>query len=171
VLVGELVPHLKQAVGFAVTDRGGASSGEEKRLADAAAELQARVAEVDREWKVGLAGVSGRPVVTHHNAFGRPAARYGFTVAAVIREFETSEPSPGDIAKVVEAIKEQRVRVIFVEPQFSQGVASRIGELSGVKVATLDPLGNGDWFALMRGNLDSLVKNLSDEVVGSGGTK
>jgi zinc transport system substrate-binding protein len=136
---------------------------ESKRVLAAASALKEQVRAVDAEWKQRLAPLKGRAVVTHHNAFSRPAERYGFRVAAVIREFETSEPSPGDIAKVVEAVRKEHVKTIFVEPQFSSAAADRIAERAGVKVGHLDPLGDGDWFEMMKSNLDALVSGLSDD--------
>jgi ABC-type Zn uptake system ZnuABC Zn-binding protein ZnuA len=176
VLVGKLVPELRRAVGHAVEAKSRkipsqegatATAMEEKRLAQSEAALLERVSAVGKEWTDRLAPLRGRSVVTHHNAFSRPADRYGFKVAAVIREFETSEPSPGDIAKVVEAIRKEHVKTIFVEPQFSSAAADRIAERAGVKVGHLDPLGDGDWFKMMKGNLEALVSGLSDD---DGGT-
>jgi ABC-type Zn uptake system ZnuABC Zn-binding protein ZnuA len=165
VLVGKFVPVLKAEVAKAEhnaeSDKGQADRDAE-RLDKAAAALSERVASVDKQWARQLAPFKGKSVVTHHNAFSRPAERYGFKVAAVIREFETSEPSPGDIAKVVEAIRKENVKTIFVEPQFNAAAAERIAARAGVKVGRLDPLGDGDWFKLMKSNLEALVGGLSD---------
>jgi zinc transport system substrate-binding protein len=173
VLVEKLVPVLESSVHNAVevSTTGGRGVGvdlealhKESLRADAAAkDLCDRIRAVDKEWTDRLAPLKGRSVVTHHNAFSRPAARYGFKVAAVIREFETSDPSPGDIARVVEAIRKENVKTIFVEPQFNAAAAERIASTAGVRIGHLDPLGAGDWFKLMKTNLDALVNGLSDE--------
>jgi zinc transport system substrate-binding protein len=167
-LVAALGGAVHEAVGRKTT--GGCDWGadlpglhEEFARSDAAAkELRDRIRAVGQEWTDRLAPFKGKSVVTHHNAFSRPAERYGFKVAAVIREFETSEPSPGDIAKVVEAIRKEKVKTIFVEPQFNAAAAERIAGRAGVKVGHLDPLGDGDWFKMMKANLDALVGGLSD---------
>ncbi len=160
VLVGQLIPKLRNAIGGAEQAKGLYNDAERERLLLAGDELEKRVTAVDQEWRTRLEPLKGVSVVTHHNAFNRPAERYGFRVAAVIREFETSEPSPGDIANVVEAIRKEGVHVIFVEPQFNTVAAIRIATAARVNVGTLDPLGRGDWFLLMKSNLDSLVSNL-----------
>jgi zinc transport system substrate-binding protein len=162
ILVGQLVPALRDAVYKAEEVNGAVSEAERKRLDEVAASLSDRIKTVDQEWARRLAPLKDRPVVTHHNAFGRPAARYGFRVAAVLREIEGSEPTPGDIQKVVEAIRAQGVKVIFVEPQFNAVAAERIAQVANVKIGKLDPLGTGDWFALMKSNLDALVSNLTE---------
>jgi zinc transport system substrate-binding protein len=162
VLVDALVPSLSLAVLKSEEARGKKSEEVLKRLDVAAMELRRRIRSVDETWGESLKPFRGQAVVTHHNAFSRPAERYGFQVAEVIRAFE-GEPTPGDLAKVVDAIKAQNVRVIFVEPQFDARAAERIAELAGVSVGSLDPIGDGDWFKLMEQNLASLVKHLGTE--------
>lgn len=122
-----------------------------------------RVAAVDAAYTESLAPFKGRTIVTHHNAWRRLAERYGLTVAAVIRPVEGSEPTPDAIAKSVAALKSQGTHAIFVEPQFNPESARRIAEAAGAKVFTLDPLGSGDWNALMRSNLESLHQGLSQK--------
>jgi ABC-type Zn uptake system ZnuABC Zn-binding protein ZnuA len=64
---------------------------------------------------------------------------------------------------VVDAIRAEKVGTIFVEPQYSPAAANKIRDMAGVKVATLDPLGDGDWFLMMQKNLDALVAGMSDQ--------
>jgi len=161
VLVEKLIPALHKAVKAAATARAPASAAEVARLDLAERTLIERVHAVDSDWTAQLAPFKGAAIVTHHNAFKRPAERYGFKIAAAIREFEGSEPAPGDIAKVVAAIREHNVQAIFCEPQYNQVAAQRIAASAGVRLAALDPLGDGDWFKLMQTNLDSLTKNLA----------
>lgn len=116
---------------------------------------------LDAELRAKLAPLAGRPIVTHHAAWGRFAERYGLKVAAVIRPIETTEPSNSAINAAVKAVQDQGARAIFVEPQFSDTVAARIAKEAGAKLGHLDPLGDGDWFKLMRSNADALVNTLA----------
>lgn len=129
-------------------------------LADQQVSLLTRINTLHESHRARLAPFKGRAIVTHHNAFNRLADRYGLRIAAVIRESEDAEPSPAHIAAVVKAIRAENVPVIFVEPQFDPKVARRIAKAANVKTATLDPLGTGDWFALMEANLKALESNL-----------
>lgn len=99
--------------------------------------------------------------MTHHNAFGRLAARYGLRVEAVLKQGETGEPTPATIAKVTGLARAGTISAVFVEPQSNPALAKRIAAETGVKVLTLDPLGKGEWAAMMRNNLDALVEGLS----------
>lgn len=162
-LVRLLVPAVSKAVQSAITGRGVAPEIEESHLAsvqDAEKALVTKIEGVDRAWRDGLAPFKGASIVTHHAAFGRPALRYGIEIANVIRKGEGQEPTPGDIADVVKSIREQKVRAIFVEPQFNARSAERIAKAANVRLGRLDPLGDGDWFEMMRGNLEQLTTNL-----------
>lgn len=158
VLCRELVPRLAEAIG----ELSPPADESARAMALAARRQHARAIDaVDEVHKTRLAPLKGRSIVTHHAAFGRLAERYGLKVAAVIRESETSEPTPGQIADVIKAVREHKVGAIFTEPQFDSKVAQRLATQAGVKLGRLDPLGDGDWFNLMRANLDELVTNLS----------
>lgn len=170
-LVKAVVPVLDRAMSRAMqsgaakdsaTQSGATQSTQpgEQSLSPAAIKLIEEIDALDRELRERLAPLAGRTIVTHHAAWGRFAARYGLKVAAVIRPVEGAEPTPGQVAAAVEAIRSQHAAAIFIEPQFSPVMAKRIADVAGVKVGTLDPLGSGEWFSLMRANADSVVKTL-----------
>jgi ABC-type Zn uptake system ZnuABC Zn-binding protein ZnuA len=161
-LVEKLVPAIHDAVAVAAERRGQLTDAERTRLAAARDDLLARVRAVDEEYRAALTPLKGKAIVTHHAAFPRLAERYGLTVADVIRDVSTSEPTPGQIAETVNAIRSQNVRVVFFEPQFNPRAAQRIAQAAGVRLGKLDPLGDGDWFAMMRANLQSLTTNLGE---------
>ncbi|MFA6045695.1 MAG: metal ABC transporter substrate-binding protein [Phycisphaerales bacterium] len=128
---------------------------------NAAAAIQTRIAAVDTAWKAALAPFKDQAIVTHHDAFSRPAARYGLRIAAVVRRLETADPSPAQIASVIDAMKHEHVKTLFIEPQFNPKAAERIAQAAQVNISRLDPLGDGDWFKLMQTNLDSLTQGLA----------
>lgn len=125
--------------------------------------LLAKIDEVDGEYRGRLQGLQGRAIITHHDAFARLAQRYGLRVAAVVRVGGSGESSPGDIAKVVDAVKTGGARAIFREPQSDAAGVERLAERVGVRCLVLDPLGEGDWFGMMQKNLDALCEGLRDE--------
>jgi zinc transport system substrate-binding protein len=161
VLVKQLVPAVAAAVRSKMTEAGVEESGL-AAIRDAELRHVHAIDVVDQEWRDGISKLGEVSIVTHHNAFSRPAERYGFKVAAVIRTMEGREPTPADIASVVSEIRAQKVRAIFVEPQFNAKTAERIAKSAKVKLGKLDPLGDGDWFALMRSNLASIRESLGE---------
>lgn len=158
VLVAEAVPALAEAV-----IKAGARTKEDLTGATRAAQerLIKRLRELDAEYAEALKPFQGRAIVTHHAAWGRLASRYGLRIADVLRPAESSEPTPEQMASVVEALKRENVPAVFIEPQYDAKSARRIADQAGLPVKTLDPLGEGDYFAMMRSNLGVLVSALN----------
>lgn len=158
VLVTQVVPAIRSAIQTA-----GKALGQDDaaRLEAAERELLAQVLKVDDEYRAGLAGFKGRGIVTHHAAWGRLAERYGLKVAEVLRPVESVEPDAAHTAAVVEALKAAGAGVLFVEPAYDRRSAERIARAAGARVMVLDPIGDGDWFGMMRGNLRVLVEGFS----------
>jgi len=122
--------------------------------------LLAEIARVDEAYADRLAPFSGARVITHHNAWSRLLERHGIEIAEVMRPFEVAEPSPSQIATATTAMREQEIRAVLVEPQYDASTPRRLAEAAGVPVGVLDPLGSGDWIAMMESNLDELVRVL-----------
>ena len=75
-----------------------------------------------------------RKMVTNHDAFPYFAKEYGFTIVGNILGNPEAELSPGDLAKLTTAIKEQKVKAIFSESQFNPKVAKALADEAGVQV-------------------------------------
>lgn len=162
ILVLQSLPAIRDAVRDAMKSAGVSDEASLAHAAKAFDELEARVKEVDAHYREALAPFQGSAIITHHAAFGRLAQRYGLRIAAVIRPVESSEPTPGDLDAVRTAIHAEKAHAIFVEPQFSTGAAERLAKQAGVRLLVLDPIGEGDWTALMEKNLSTLVDGLSN---------
>jgi zinc transport system substrate-binding protein len=163
VLVSSLVPALETSIRSVLTSKRALNETAERGLSAAARQHISNIDLLHREYESRLAPARGRAIITHHDAFSRMADRYGLRVAAVIRPGQAAESTPADIARVVEAVQESKVKAIFFEPQFSVKAAQRIASNAGVELRPLDPLGDGDWFAMMRTNLESLATGLASE--------
>ncbi len=158
-----LVKQLIPAVGSAVREamQGRATAEDIARSHQAEAALLEEITTLETELRDILQPASGQSIITHHDAFSRLVADHGITVAAVIRPIATDEPTPGEIAAAVRALKEQGARGVFIEPQFSSAAASRIADSAGVPLGRLDVLGDGDWFAMMRSNAREIARVLA----------
>lgn len=159
VLVEAFIPVLARSAAEAVAG----AAGSPWDVAERERTLTLRIRDLDRAWRESLEPHRGRAIVTHHAAFGRLADRYGLKIAGVVRPIEDMEPTPAQLAAVVGAIREQQVRAIFVEPQYTAGAAERIARELGVRLGRLDPVGDRDWFELMERNRAALVAGLADE--------
>ncbi len=113
---------------------------------------------LDAEIAGVLSEISSRRLVSFHSSLTYFARRYGLEQVGVIEELPGKEPSAGEVADLVDAVKALGVKAIFAERQFSPRAAQAIAEASGggVVVATIDPLedpgdpASGTYGGLMR---------------------
>lgn len=73
-----------------------------------------------------------------HPAWGYFAREYGLTELAI--EEEGKEPSPSELARLVQIARDAGVRVVFAEPQFSRREADTFAAQINGRVETIDPL-------------------------------
>jgi len=98
---------------------------------------------------------ANRVFLVFHPSWGYFADRYGLTQIAV--EEGGNEPSPTHLAKVIRHCREKGIRVVFVQPQFSQRSAEVIASEIGGHVVPLDPLAE-DWEHNLRNAADAFVE-------------
>lgn len=106
----------------------------EKNLKDFQAELDA----VHERLIKALAPVKGKAFFVFHPAYGYFGDAYGLKQIPV--EIEGKEPTAKRLARLIDLAKEDEVKVIFVEPQFSKKSAEALAKAIGGAVVPLDPL-------------------------------
>jgi zinc transport system substrate-binding protein len=120
--------------------------------------------ELDREISNEVATWSSRQFIAFHPAWVYFVRRYGLEQAAVIERSPGREPSPAEVARIVETARRIEAKAIFAEPQFSAKAAQTIAEESGARVFFLDPLGSSlddpSYLNLMRSNLAQMAQAL-----------
>lgn len=97
------------------------------------AEIQA----VDRNIAETMAAIpqAKRHILTSHDAFGYYAAHYGIRMRSVQGISTEGEPSARDIAKLIEQVRREHVKAVFIEnmtsPRLAQTVARETGAVIG----------------------------------------
>ena len=120
---------------------------------------------LDREIMLTVAQFPNKKFIALHPAWVYFARRYGLEQAAVVEHTPGKEPSPAEIAHIVEVAREIGAKAIFAEPQFSPKAAQVIAEESGIHVLFLNPLGDPpdyDYIQTMRHNLQELQKGMGE---------
>ena len=121
------------------------------------------------EWtkrKVAELSRDKRKLVTSHDAFQYLAKDYGFTVYAIEGVSTETEPSDRHIADLIDEIKKQQVKAIFLENTLNPKVTVEITRETGAKIGgTLyaDGLGKGDgstYDGMVRHNITTIVDAL-----------
>lgn len=98
------------------------------------AELQA----LDKEILGKVAGLKSRRFLVFHPAWGYYAEAYKFEQIAVEEEGKTL--TPRQMQRVIEKAKANRIKVVFVSPQFNTSQAKIIAAEIGGVTRTVDPL-------------------------------
>ncbi|MDT8272404.1 MAG: zinc ABC transporter substrate-binding protein [Desulfomonilia bacterium] len=101
-------------------------------------EFQKDLARLDRDIAQSLAPYQGNRFFVFHPAFGYFADSYGLIQVAI--EIEGKEPGARQLATLIREAKTQGVKVIFVQPQFSQKNAEAVAREIGGAVVPINPL-------------------------------
>jgi ABC-type Zn uptake system ZnuABC Zn-binding protein ZnuA len=76
---------------------------------------------------------SNRKLLTYHDSFAYFSPRYGFTVIGAVQPSDFSEPSPREVASLIDQIKAESVPAIFGSEVFPSRVLEQIGREAGVR--------------------------------------
>jgi ABC-type Zn uptake system ZnuABC Zn-binding protein ZnuA len=74
-----------------------------------------------------------RKLLTYHDSFAYFAPRYGFQVIGAIQPSDFAEPSPREVASLIDQIKATGVPAIFGSEVFPSPVLEQIGRETGVR--------------------------------------
>lgn len=114
-----------------------------------------KLADLDRDIRDGLSGMTNRRFMVYHPAFSYFAKEYELTMLPI--EEEGKEPTAAGLAHLIEQAKEREIKVIFAEPQFNPQSAEVIAEAIGGRVVFIDPLAK-DYVTNLGHLLDELVQ-------------
>ena len=112
-----------------------------------------------------------RKLVTTHDAFAYFGQRYGVEVVGTLYGVSTEvEPSPAEVAELVDAIRDEGVVAVFIETLTSPELMERVASEAGVELGD-DLLGDSvgeepgtdDYLGMMRANVGAIVEGLGGE--------
>ncbi|MCD6570884.1 MAG: zinc ABC transporter substrate-binding protein [Deltaproteobacteria bacterium] len=101
-----------------------------------------RIDSLDKDIKNRFAGLENRRFMVFHPAWSYFARDYNLKQVPI--QIEGKDPSPVAIKKIIEEAKKEKIKVIFVQPQFSTKSAGVIAKEIGGNVQPMDPLAR-DW--------------------------
>ncbi|MFM7047415.1 MAG: metal ABC transporter substrate-binding protein [Actinomycetota bacterium] len=110
-----------------------------------------------------------RLLLTYHDAYAYFAKHYDWTVVGAIQPSSFEEPTPKDIAELIEQVRAQDVPAVFGSEVFPSSVLEQIGNETGARY--IDVLRDDDlpgapgesahsWQGLMRFNFVTMVEAL-----------
>jgi zinc transport system substrate-binding protein len=134
-----------------------------------AKQYQAKLDTLDTEIRDTLAVYTRREFISFHEAFSYFAKRYNLVQTYLLPRGQ-EEPSPSDIALVIETAKSKNIAVIYAEPLSDPSLAEEVaGQIPNGRVLILDPVeeipltdieAGKDYLSIMRQNVQNLEEGL-----------
>ena len=126
-------------------------------------ELEALDAEITAE----LEPYAGKTFVAYHAFAPYFAQSYGLKAEYLV-DVPEENPSPEDVEKVIDIVKESNLKTLLTEPQAGQGFEALANDLQ-INVSTFDPIETGakealtpdSYLQIMRDNVDNLQSAFS----------
>ncbi len=130
----------------------------------------AQLEALDREARTAFATIerSRRKIITSHDALGYFGDAYGLTLLAPVGFGTESEPSARAVGALIDQIRKERIRAVFVEnmsdPRLLQQIARESGAVIGGKLYS-DALSPPDgaaptYLAMVRRNIKLLIESI-----------
>lgn len=126
------------------------------------AAFEARLTQKEAEWTAKMKPYQGLPVVTFHDSWPNFVKRFGLRVVGHVEPKPGIPPSPSHTLEIINAIQQQKVALILMEPYFDAKTPKYIADKTGAKLLVFYPSVGGvpaitDYFALFDVNVDNLV--------------
>ncbi len=154
--------HLAAAFGQLDAANGGFYSANASKFIAA---LDAKLA----GWQAQLAPFKGQHVVAYHNSWIYFAERFGFKIDLFLEPKPGIPPSPAHLASIITKMKEEKARVIIVDPYLNRKTAETVARSTDATVVDVAqfPGGvkgtDGGYIALADYLVNSLAKAMGEK--------
>jgi ABC-type Zn uptake system ZnuABC Zn-binding protein ZnuA len=95
--------------------------------------LLAQMEALDAAMRAAFATVPTRTLVTYHDAYAYVARDYGWTILDAIQVADFQDPTPREVADLIDQIRDRRVPAIFGSEVFPSPVLEQIARESGAR--------------------------------------
>jgi ABC-type Zn uptake system ZnuABC Zn-binding protein ZnuA len=132
----------------------------------------AKIAELDTAMRTSFATVPKRELLTYHDAYAYFGKEYDWKIIGAIQVSDFEDPTPREIADLINQVKAEGVPAIFGSEVFPSPVLAQIGKETGVRYVDVlrdDDLpgkpGEADhsWLGLMRFDFITMTEALGGD--------
>ncbi|MBI5020997.1 MAG: zinc ABC transporter substrate-binding protein [Ignavibacteriales bacterium] len=118
-----------------------------------------------KEWSALMMPYKGTKIIAYHNEWPYFEDRFGLRIVDFLEPKPGIPPTPGQLSKVINEIKEQNIKVIITSPYFTTESAELIARQTGAKVVVLATSVGADksinnYFDLFDYNIKKLIDAL-----------
>jgi ABC-type Zn uptake system ZnuABC Zn-binding protein ZnuA len=129
------------------------------------ADFSRRLDEAAARWEEKMKPFAGTKVITYHKSWPYFLKRFGLTATGYIEPKPSIPPSASHLNDLIELIQREQVKVILMEPYFSDQAPKFVAEKTGAKVVVLPPsvsvsTGIKDYFQLFDYLADTIAEAL-----------
>lgn len=132
----------------------------------------AKIDQLDAAMRTAFATVRQRKLLTYHDAYAYFARTYGWRVIGAIQVSDFEDPTPKEVADLINQVKKEKVPAIFGSEVFPSPVLRQIGKEAGVNY--VDQLRDDDlpgkpgetqhsWLGLMRFDYITMTEALGGD--------
>lgn len=137
------------------------------------ADFDARLTEAEKRWNRKMAPYQHHRVVTYHRTWPNFARRFGIEVAGYVEPLPGIPPSPRHTLSLIQQMKSEDVKLIWVEPYFNIRTPNRIAQNVGGEAIVVYPSVGGrkeitDYFSLFDYDIGLITKAFDRLGQGSG---
>lgn len=115
----------------------------EQYMANAASYAK-KLEELKNDMHASIDKLTNKNIITFHEAFPYFAQEFDLNIVAVIEREPGTEPTPKELAGIIDTVGRSGIKALFAEPQYSSKSADVIARETGAKVYTLDPVVTGE---------------------------
>lgn len=129
-------------------------------------DFKIRINDANKRWMAALAPFRNAKIVTYHNSWPNFVKHFGLDVVGYVEPKPGVPPSPAHVFELIGLIKEQKVKVIVMEPYFDHKTPQSIAGRGGAELVVLYPSvggaksGTDDYISLIETDVNLLVKAL-----------
>ncbi len=133
--------------------------------------LKEQLIALDNQYKEELKNVKRKEFFVSHAAFGYLAKKYDLTQQSISGIIPADEPSPSELAEIIDHAKELNIKYILLDPRDVTKISEMVASEIGAKTALINPAGNVskeqiekgiDYIKIMKMNLDTLKMALNE---------
>jgi len=127
--------------------------------------FKVRINDANKRWLAAMAPFKGSKIVTYHNSWPNFTRHFGLDVVGYVEPKPGIPPSPSHTLELINMMKEQKVKVILMEPYFDRKTPDFIAQRTGAQVVVMYPSVGGtpgvdDYLKLFDRNIADLTKAL-----------